>query len=120
MNGGIFGLQDLNQYELRILNPICGDYRSIKFVPCKISPSSGGIALVQILNILENIDLRKLNHNSEEYLKILIAAMDYAYKTEPNFLEIQIFLKYLGFTYFKNTLMIFFILLKKKFPQKSM
>ena len=39
-------------------------------------PSSGGIALIQILNILENIDLTKLDHNSEEYLKILISAMD--------------------------------------------
>ena len=49
-------------------------------------PSSGGIALVQILNILENIDLSKLDHNSEEYLKILISAMDYAYKDRAKFL----------------------------------
>ena len=49
-------------------------------------PSSGGIALIQILNILENIDLNKLEHNSEKYLKILIAAMDYAYKDRADYL----------------------------------
>ena len=49
-------------------------------------PSSGGIALVQILNVLENADLRKLGHNSEEYLKLLISAMDYAYKDRAEYL----------------------------------
>jgi len=49
-------------------------------------PSSGGIALVQILNILENINLSSLEHNSEEYLKILISAMDYAYKDRAEYL----------------------------------
>ena len=49
-------------------------------------PSSGGIALVQILNIVENTDLSDLDHNSEEYLKILISAMDYAYKDRAKYL----------------------------------
>ena len=49
-------------------------------------PSSGGIALVQILNILENVELNKLEHNSKEYLKILISAMDYAYKDRAKYL----------------------------------
>ena len=49
-------------------------------------PSSGGIALVQILNILEKIDISKLDHNSEEYLKILISAMDYAYRDRAKYL----------------------------------
>ena len=57
-NGGILSLQDLNQYELRILKPICGKYRIYKI--CSMGPpSSGGIALIQILNILENFDFDK-------------------------------------------------------------
>ena len=40
-------------------------------------PSSGGIALIQMLNILENVDLKKLKHNSIEYLNFLISAMNY-------------------------------------------
>ncbi len=84
-NGGILTLEDLNLYKLRIQKPVCGSYRSYEI--CSMAPpSSGGIALVQILNILENIDLSKLNHNSEEYLKILLSAMDYAYKDRAKYL----------------------------------
>ena len=84
-NGGILGLEDLNQYKLRILKPVCGKYR--QYEVCSMGPpSSGGIALVQILNVLENADLRKLGHNSEEYLKLLISAMDYAYKDRAEYL----------------------------------
>ena len=84
-NGGILSIEDLNQYKLRVLDPVCGSYRLYKI--CSMAPpSSGGIALIQILNILENIDLNKLEHNSEKYLKILIAAMDYAYKDRAEYL----------------------------------
>ena len=84
-NGGILSLEDLNQYKLRIIKPVCGSYR--KFEICSMAPpSSGGIALIQILNILENFDLNRLDHNSEEYLKILIAAMDYAYQDRSKYL----------------------------------
>ncbi len=84
-NGGILSFEDLRQYKLRILNPVCGSYRHYEV--CSMAPpSSGGIALVQILNILENINLSSLEHNSEEYLKILISAMDYAYKDRAEYL----------------------------------
>ena len=84
-NGGILSIKDLNGYKIRVLDPVCGSYRHYKI--CSMAPpSSGGIALIQILNILENIDLNKLEHNSEKYLKILIAAMDYAYKDRADFL----------------------------------
>jgi len=92
-NKGILSLKDLNQYKLRILKPVCGNYRSYKI--CSMAPpSSGGIALIQILNILENINLSKLGHNSEEYLRLLILAMDYAYRDrakylgDPDFFEV--------------------------------
>ena len=85
LNGGILSLKDLNQYKLKILKPVCGSYRDYEI--CSMAPpSSGGIALVQILNILENFDFEKLNHNSEEYLKILVSAMDYAYKDRARYL----------------------------------
>jgi gamma-glutamyltranspeptidase/glutathione hydrolase len=83
--GGILSFEDLNQYNLRILNPVCGSYRLYEI--CSMAPpSSGGIALIQILNILENVDLSSFDHNSEEYLKILISAMDYAYKDRAEYL----------------------------------
>ena len=92
-NEGFLSLEDLNQYRVRILKPVCGNYRNYKV--CSMAPpSSGGIALIQILNILENIDLSELGHNSEKYVKILISAMDYAYKDrakylgDPNFYKV--------------------------------
>ncbi len=84
-NGGILSLKDLNQYKLRILKPVCGSYRLYKI--CSMAPpSSGGIALIQILNILENINLSKLGHNSKEYLATLISAMDFAYSDRAKYL----------------------------------
>ena len=84
-NGGILSLKDLNEYKIRLLEPICGSYR--KYEICSMPPpSSGGIALIQILNILENFDFRKFDHNSEEYLDILISAMDFAYRDRAKYL----------------------------------
>jgi gamma-glutamyltranspeptidase/glutathione hydrolase len=84
-NGGILSLEDLKDYNLKIRNPICGSYRLYEI--CSMAPpSSGGIALIQILNILENFDFNNLDHNSEEYLKILISSMDFAYRDRAKYL----------------------------------
>ena len=86
-------MKDLNEYKIRVIKPVCGKYRDYKI--CSMAPpSSGGIALIQMLNILENFDLNKFEHNSEEYLRLLIATMDYAYKDramylgDPDFFEV--------------------------------
>ena len=120
INGGILSLEDLNQYNLRILKPVCGSYRSYEV--CSMAPpSSGGIALIQILNILENFDLRKLDHNSEEYLKILISSMDYAYKDRAKFLGDPDFFKVPQdlLTSKKYADKIYQLILEKKFPSKE-
>lgn len=84
-NGGFLSYEDLNQYKIRILEPVCGSYRLYKV--CSMAPpSSGGIALIQILNILENINLSEIDHNSKEYLKILISSMDFAYRDRAIYL----------------------------------
>jgi gamma-glutamyltranspeptidase/glutathione hydrolase len=84
-SGGVLSLEDLNQYKLRILKPVCGKYRYYKI--CSMPPpSSGGIALIQMLNILENLDLKKIDHNSRDYINILMAAMDYAFHDRAKFL----------------------------------
>ena len=82
---GILSFKDLKEYKLRILDPVCGAYREYKI--CSMPPpSSGGIALIQMLNILENDDLNKFEHNSEEYLRLLISSMDYAFHDRAKFL----------------------------------
>jgi gamma-glutamyltranspeptidase/glutathione hydrolase len=49
-------------------------------------PSSGGVVMVQMLNILEGYDLRKIGHNSALYLHLLTEAMRRAYADRANFL----------------------------------
>tara|TARA_Y100000287_G_C14183719_1_gene336372 strand:- start:258 stop:1112 length:855 start_codon:yes stop_codon:yes gene_type:complete len=83
-------------------------------------PSSGGIALIQILNILENIDLNNLDHNSEEYLKILISAMDFAYRDRAKYLGDPDYYKVPQdlLTSKKYADGIFKLIQEKKFPSK--
>ena len=84
-NDGILSLEDLRQYKLRVLDPICKNYRTLKI--CSMPPpSSGGVALIQMLNILENTKINTLGHNSEKYLKLLVSAMDFAYHDRAKFL----------------------------------
>ena len=118
--GGILTLQDLNQYKLRILKPICGNYRVYEI--CSMAPpSSGGIALIQILNILENTDIRKFNHNSEEYIQILISAMDYAYRDRAKYLGDPDFFKVPqdSLTSKKYAYDIYQLIKEKKLPSKA-
>ena len=118
-NGGFLSYEDLNQYKIRILEPVCGSYRLYKV--CSMAPpSSGGIALVQILNILENMNLSEIDHNSKEYLKILISSMDFAYRDraiylgDPDFHKVpQDFL-----TSKKYAEDIFNLIKEKEFPSK--
>ena len=84
-NGGILSKADLLQYKVKESKSICGSYRVYKV--CSMPPpSSGGIALIQMLNVLENFNLPEIKHNSEEYLKILISVMDYAFYDRAKYL----------------------------------
>ena len=85
INGGIFSLEDFASYEIKIRKPICGFYRSFEI--CSMPPpSSGGIAIIQILNILENFDIANYKHNSFEYVTLLKKAMAYTFADRSVFL----------------------------------
>jgi gamma-glutamyltranspeptidase/glutathione hydrolase len=77
-SGGLISLQDLAKYRVVEREPVCGSYRQYSL--CAMPPpSSGGIHLIQMLNILENFDLKQMGHNSANYLHHLIEAMRSAY-----------------------------------------
>lgn len=76
--GGIITEQDLAQYEAVEREPIRGTYRDYEIISMP-PPSSGGVALVEMLNILEGFDLAALGHNSADYLHVLTEAMRRAY-----------------------------------------
>ena len=77
-NGGMITKEDLEIYEAVEREPIRGTYRGYEIVSMP-PPSSGGTALVQMLNILEGYDLASLGHNSADYLHVLTEAMRRAY-----------------------------------------
>lgn len=77
-NGGIITEEDLELYQPVEREPIRGSYRGYEIVSMP-PPSSGGVALVQMLNILEGYDLGAMGHNSSAYLHVLTESMRRAY-----------------------------------------
>ncbi len=84
-NGGIITLEDLEKYRAFEREPIRGTYRGYEIVSMP-PPSSGGVVMVQMLNILEGFDLKQIGHNSALYLHLLTEAMRRAYADRANFL----------------------------------
>jgi gamma-glutamyltranspeptidase/glutathione hydrolase len=68
--GGIMTLKDLEEYEAIEREPVIGDYRGFSVITMG-PPSSGGITLVEILNILEGYDLNALGYKSADYIHVL-------------------------------------------------
>jgi gamma-glutamyltranspeptidase/glutathione hydrolase len=76
--GGLITKADLAAYQAKERTPIHGTYRGYD-VYGPPPPSSGGICLVEMLNILENFELRKHGRFSPETLHLMIEAMRRAY-----------------------------------------
>lgn len=84
-NGGIITLEDLQQYEAVQREPIRGTYRGYEIVSMP-PPSSGGVVLVEMLNILEGFDLAAAGHNSAQYLHLLTESMRRGYADRAEYL----------------------------------
>ncbi len=84
-HGGIITEEDLAKYEAVQQDPIHGTYRGYD-VYAMSPPSSGGVAMVEMLNILEGFELKKIGHNSALYLHLLTEAMRRAYADRAQFL----------------------------------
>jgi gamma-glutamyltranspeptidase/glutathione hydrolase len=84
-NGGIITLEDLAAYEAVEREPVRGTYRGYEIVSMP-PPSSGGVVLVEMLNILEGYDLAAMGHNSATYLHVLTETMRRAYADRANYL----------------------------------
>ena len=76
--GGLITQRDLESYRAVIREPASGTYRghAIHSMP---PPSSGGVHLIQMLNILERYPLSRYGHNSARYVHILSETMKLAY-----------------------------------------
>ena len=76
--GGFITLEDLEKYQPVEREPIAGTYRGYEIVSMP-PPSSGGIALVELLNILENYNLDEEAWGSSQYIHHIVEAMKYVY-----------------------------------------
>ena len=92
---GLITLEDLANYETVIRQPVRGTYRGFEIVAMS-PPSSGGVHVVQMLNILEGYNLRTDGHNSAAYLHKLIESMRRAYADrskylgDPDFVDVPV------------------------------
>ncbi len=76
--GGIIDQEDLNRYKTRELPPIECDYRGYHVISAP-PPSSGGVAICEMLNILEEYPLRELGWGSAQAVHYEIETMRHAY-----------------------------------------
>jgi gamma-glutamyltranspeptidase/glutathione hydrolase len=83
--GGLITLEDLKAYEAKKRKPIRGTYRGYEIISMP-PPSSGGTALVQILNILEGYDLETTGFHSADTVHIMVEAMRRAFADRARYL----------------------------------
>jgi gamma-glutamyltranspeptidase/glutathione hydrolase len=83
--GGIMTRDDLKNYSPVVREPVLGSYRGYDIVSMPL-PSSGGIVLVESLNILEGFDLFSLGEGSVDALHLTIEAMKRGYGDRAHYL----------------------------------
>jgi gamma-glutamyltranspeptidase/glutathione hydrolase len=83
--GGIMTLEDLKSYAAAIRAPMRGSYRGYDIVSMPL-PSSGGVVLLETLNILEGFPLGDMKQGSALSLHVMIEAMKRAYADRARYL----------------------------------
>ena len=77
-NGGLITAEDLRTYEPTIRKPLRGTYRGCEILTMP-PPSSGGIALLEMLNMLEAYDLKSMGWHSSRYVHTMVEVMRRAF-----------------------------------------
>ena len=94
-NGGLITENDLITYKPKWRKPLISNYRNNKIITMG-PPSSGGVHIIQMLNILENYNLKNMGHNTTEYINLLAEVMKYAYADrskhlgDPDFFDVPV------------------------------
>jgi gamma-glutamyltranspeptidase/glutathione hydrolase len=83
--GGLVTAEDLAAYEVKEREPVRGSYRGYDIISAP-PPSSGGVALVEILNILEGFDLAKLGNRSGDAIHLEAEAFRRAFYDRAEFM----------------------------------
>jgi gamma-glutamyltranspeptidase/glutathione hydrolase len=81
--GGIWTLEDLASYRVKERSPVEGRYHDLRITSAAL-PSSGGIVLVQMLNVLQGFDLGRLGRTTRAH--VIIESMRRAYRDRARYL----------------------------------
>jgi gamma-glutamyltranspeptidase/glutathione hydrolase len=84
-NNGLITLEDLKGYTPKERTPLRSTYRGYEIISMP-PPSSGGIAMFQVLNMLEKHDVKKMGYNSAEKYHLLTEAMRRAFADRAEYL----------------------------------
>ncbi|MFS7188941.1 gamma-glutamyltransferase [Serratia proteamaculans] len=90
--GGILTAADFANYKVTETPPITCSYRGYKFVSAP-PPSSGGVTLCEILNVVEGYDLKNMGFNSAAAIHTMTEAMRHAYMDRNTYLGDPEFIK---------------------------
>src|SRR5882757_2168194 len=89
---GLITLADLENYKTRELKPVECDYRGYHVVSAP-PPSSGGVIICEILNVLEGYPLKEMGYHSADAMHVQIEAMRHAYVDRNSYLGDPDFVK---------------------------
>jgi gamma-glutamyltranspeptidase / glutathione hydrolase len=81
--GGIWSLQDLAEYQVKERKPLYGEYHGARIISAP-PPSSGGVALIDALNILSGYDLKSLDSATRKHL--VVEAMRRSHRDRAEYL----------------------------------
>lgn len=83
--GGIMTLDDLKNYKVVEREPVRGKYRGYEVVSMP-PPSSGGVHIIEMLNVLQQFPIDKLGHNTAQTIHLMAETMKYAYSDRSEYL----------------------------------
>jgi len=92
--GGYLTFEDMEMYKPEWINPVSTNYRG--YDVWELPPNGQGIAALQMLNILENFDIKKLGFGSAEYIHLFTETKKIVYEdrakyyADPNFSNIPV------------------------------
>ena len=81
--GGFFSMRDFADHHSEWINPVSTNYRG--YDVWELPPNGQGIAVLQILNILENYDLKSMGFGSAEYIHTFIETKKLAFEDRAKF-----------------------------------
>ena len=84
-HGGLISMDDMKNYSPGLRTPVHGSYRGYDIYSMS-PPSSGGVHVAQILNILEGYPLSEYGHNSAQTIHLMAEAMKRAYADRSMYL----------------------------------